>query len=178
MVGAEGHPIPMASYVPMSTLPGFPPTRLLTWRRLASGVGALSLTIALVQPARSGATPSPQAKAAPQSGAAAAGARGEYLANRVAMCVQCHSMRDDNGVILESNKFRGGVIPFKSPWRDSEWAYQAPSLAGLAGFTDEQIVALLTGGRIAGRQPPRAPMPPFRMSQEDAAAIAAYLRGL
>jgi len=168
----------MASYRSMSTPPGFPPTRLLTWRRLASGVGALSLTLALLQPARSGAAPSPQAKAAPQSGSAAVVARGEYLANRVAMCVQCHSMRDDNGVLLESKKFRGGVIPFKSPWPDTEWAYQAPSLAGLAGFTDEQIVALLTEGRIAGRQAPRSPMPPFRMSPEDAAAVAAYLRGL
>jgi mono/diheme cytochrome c family protein len=160
----------------MSTLPGLPPTRLLTARRLAFGVGVLSLTLALVPPARSGATPAPQAKAAPQSGAVSVVARGEYLANRVAMCVQCHSMRDDKGVILESKKFRGGVIPFKSPWPDSEWAYQAPSLAGLPGLTDEQIVSLLTEGRIAGRQAPRSPMPPFRMNPDDAAAIAAYLR--
>jgi hypothetical protein len=160
----------------MSTLPGLPSTRLLSWRRLAVGVGVVSLTLAFVQPARSGATPISQAKATPQGGAASAVARGEYLANRVAMCVQCHSMRDDKGAILESKKFRGGVIPFKSPWPDSEWAYQAPSLAGLPGFTDEQIVALLTEGRATGRQPPRSPMPPFRMSQDDAAAIAAYLR--
>jgi mono/diheme cytochrome c family protein len=159
----------------MSTLRGFPPTRLLTWRRLAVGVGVVSLTLAFVPPARPGATPSPQAGATAPSGPAAV-ARGEYLANRVAMCVQCHSMRDGNGAILESKKFRGGVIPFKSPWPDAEWAYQAPSLAGLPGFTDEQIVALLTEGRITGRQPPRSPMPPFRMSQDDAAAIAAYLR--
>ena len=162
----------------MSTLPALPPTRLFSWRRLAGGAGGLLLTLALAQPARPAATPSPQAKAAPQGGGAAVVARGEYLANRAAMCVQCHSMRDDNGVILESKKFRGGVIPFKSPWPDSEWAYQAPSLAGLAGFTDEQIVSLLTSGRIAGRQAPQSPMPPFRMTQEDAAAIAAYLRGL
>ena len=162
----------------MSTLPGFPPTRLLTWRRLAVGVGVVSLTLAFVQPARSGATPAPQPKVVPQGGAASVVARGEYLANRVAMCVQCHSMRDDKGVILESKKFRGGAIPFKSPWPDSEWAYQAPSLAGLPGFTDEQIVALLTEGRATGRQAPRSPMPPFRMSPDDAAAIAAYLRSL
>jgi mono/diheme cytochrome c family protein len=168
----------MASYTAMSTLPGFPPTRLLSWRPLANGVGVLSLTLALVPPARSVAAPAPQAKSAPQGGSASAVARGEYLANRVAMCVQCHSTRDDKGVILESKKFRGGVIPFKSPWLDSEWAYQAPSLAGLPGFTDGQIVALLTEGRATGRQPPRSPMPPFRMSPDDAAAIAAYLRGL
>ncbi len=160
----------------MSILPGLPQTRPLPWRRLAVGIGIVSLTLAFAQPARSGAAPSPQARTTTPNGAPSAVARGEYLANRVAMCVQCHSMRDEKGVILESKKFHGGAIPFKSPWPDSEWAYQAPSLAGLPGFTDEQIVSLLTEGRIAGRQAPRSPMPPFRMNQEDAAAIAAYLR--
>ena len=162
----------------MSTLPVFPSIQPLPWRRLAVGVGVLSLALAFVPPARSGAAPAPQAKPAAPGGLSSAVARGEYLANRAAMCVQCHSTRDEKGVILESKKFRGGAIPFKSPWPDSEWAYQAPSLAGLPGFTDEQIVSLLTEGRIAGRQAPRSPMPPFRMSPEDAAAIAAYLRGL
>jgi mono/diheme cytochrome c family protein len=159
----------MASYAPMTTL-GFPLTRSLTSRRLALGVGVLSFTLALAPSARS------QAKANPTSGAASGVARGEYLATRVAMCVQCHSTRDENGVILESKKFRGGPIPFTSPWPGPEWAHQAPSLAGLPGFTDEQIVSLLTEGRIEGRRPPRSPMPPFRMSPEDAAAIAAFLR--
>ena len=162
----------------MATLPGFRPTQFLTWRRFAVGVGVLSLTLAFVSPARPGAATAPQAKANPQGEAAALVARGEYLANRVAMCVQCHSMRDADGTVLGSKKFRGGVIPFKSPWPGPEWAYQAPSLAGLPGLTDEQIVALLTEGLIAGRQPPRSPMPPFRMSHDDAAAIAAYLRSL
>lgn len=136
----------------------------------------MSLSLVLVPPARPAAAASPQAKATTQSGASAVVARGEYLANRVAMCVQCHSPRDANGAIRMSEKFRGGAIPFKSPWPDSEWAYQAPSLAGLPGFTDEQIVALLSQGRATGRPTPRSPMPPFRMSPEDAAAIAAYLR--
>ncbi len=160
----------------MSTTPGLPPTRLLTWRRVAVGVGVLLLNLAFVQPARPAAAAPPQAKATTQSGAAPLVARGEYLANRVAMCVQCHSPRDASGAIRMSEKFRGGAIPFKSPWPDSEWAYQAPSLAGLPGFTDEQIVALLSQGRATGRPTPRSPMPAFRMSQDDAAAIAAYLR--
>lgn len=129
-----------------------------------------------MQPARPAAAAPLQEKATTQSGAASVVARGEYLANRVAMCVQCHSPRDASGAIRMSEKFRGGAIPFRSPWPDSEWAYQAPSLAGLPGFTDEQIVALLSQGRATGRTTPRSPMPAFRMSQEDAAAIAAYLR--
>ena len=159
----------------MSTTPGLPPTRLLTWRRIAVGVGIVSLNLAFAQRARPVAA-APQATT--QSGVAAVVARGEYLANRVAMCVQCHSPRDASGALRMSEKFRGGAIPFKSPWPDSEWAYHAPSLAGLPGFTDEQIVALLSSGRATGRATPRSPMPAFRMSQDDAAAIAAYLRSL
>lgn len=161
----------------MFTTLGFPRTPLVTWRRPAIGVGVLSLTLALAATARPAAAPAPQAKTAPAA-ASASVARGEYLANKVAMCVQCHSPRDAKGTILPSERFRGGAIPFKSPWPDSEWAYHAPTLAGLPGFTDEQIVALLTEGRATGRSVPRSPMPPFRMSAEDAAAIAAYLRSL
>ena len=167
----------MASYRCMPTIPAVPLTRLLPWRRIAAGVGVLSLNLAFVQPARPAAAAPPQAQAT-QSGGSAVVARGEYLANRVAMCVQCHSPREANGAVRMSEKFRGGAIPFRSPWPDSEWAYQAPSLVGLPGFSDEQIVALLSQGRATGRSAPRSPMPAFRISPDDALAIAAYLRSL
>jgi mono/diheme cytochrome c family protein len=105
-----------------------------------------------------------------------AAARGEYLANRVAMCVQCHSGRDVQGNLLESEKFKGGAIPVKTPYLSKEWAVRAPALAGLPGFTDAQVIALLTEGKAADRPAPRAPMPPFRLSRPDAEAIVAYLR--
>ena len=50
------------------------------------------------------------------------------------------------------------------------------AIAGLPGFTDAQIIALLTEGQATDRNPPRPPMPPFRMSRQDAEAIVAYLR--
>ena len=103
-------------------------------------------------------------------------ARGEYLANRVAMCVQCHSGRDAHGNLLESEKFKGAAIPVRSPYPNKEWAFRAPALAGLPGFTDAQVVTLLTEGHAGERPAPRPPMPPFRMSKQDAEAIVAYLR--
>jgi len=103
-------------------------------------------------------------------------ARGEYLATRVAMCVQCHSGRDRHGDLLESEKFKGGAIPMTSPYPGKEWAVKTPALAGLPGFTDAQIIALLTEGRATDRSAPRAPMPPFRMNRQDAEAIVAFLR--
>jgi len=102
--------------------------------------------------------------------------RGEYLATSVAMCVQCHSPRDEKGEIIQSRRFTGGAIPFRSPYRNSEWAPVAPNIRGLPGFTDEQIVMLLTEGHAGDRPAPRRPMPPFRMMADDARAIIAFLR--
>jgi mono/diheme cytochrome c family protein len=122
-----------------------------------------------------GSAQSPQAPQAPKADAVT---RGEYLANSVAMCVQCHSTRDERGNIIEAQKFRGGTIPFTSPWPGGrEWPHQAPNISGLVGFTDEQVIGLLTEGRMPdGRPAPRPPMPPFRLARADAEAIVAYLR--
>lgn len=102
-------------------------------------------------------------------------ARGEYLATHVAMCVQCHSPRDEKGEILQSQRFSGGPIPFTAPF-GSQWSAAAPSIRSLPGLTDEQAFKLLTEGRAGTRPAPLRPMPPFRMSPEDARAIIAFLR--
>ena len=133
------------------------------------------LLVTLTGAAQTASPAMPQATARPAADAALI-ARGEYLATRVAMCVQCHSPRDDRGNILDEQKFRGGAIPFRSPYPSKEFAFLAPNISGLPGFTDDQIVALLTEGQATDRQAPRAPMPPFRMAQDDARAIVAYLR--
>jgi mono/diheme cytochrome c family protein len=119
----------------------------------------------------------PKAAAAEPAAPAGAVARGEYLTTSVAMCVQCHSGRDESGNIIDSARFRGGAIPVLSPYKNTQWATIAPSLAGLPGFTDEQVISLLTTGNMGdGRPSPRRPMPPFRMSKEDAQAVVAFLR--
>jgi mono/diheme cytochrome c family protein len=125
---------------------------------------------------RSGVAGAPQEPADPAGDAPALVARGEYIANKASMCVQCHSGRDTHGEIIESEKFRGGAIPFKSPYGGTQWADRAPNISGLPGFTDDQIIALLTTGQATDRDPPRRPMPPFRMTPEDARAVVAYLR--
>jgi mono/diheme cytochrome c family protein len=118
-------------------------------------------------------------QAAPARPAAAGDAsRGDYLVNHVAMCVQCHSPRDPRGRIIDNERLTGAPMPVRGPSWSSEWAYRAPALAGLPGFTDEQIVMLLTEGHAGDRPPPMRPMPPFRMNRQDAEAVVSYLRSL
>jgi len=106
-------------------------------------------------------------------------ARGEYLVLHVAMCVQCHTPRDSRGELDRRRLLQGAPIPVKSPWAGQEWAFQAPSLRGLpGGWSEEQLVSFLQTGKDVRGMSPKPPMPPFRMTREDAVAVAAYLRSL
>jgi mono/diheme cytochrome c family protein len=105
-------------------------------------------------------------------------AHGRYLAEHVAMCIECHSRRDAQGKIIESEAFLGGPIPVAPPGAN-DWANRAPRNRGLPGYTDEQALRLLTEGAIGrdGKQL-RLPMPRFRMTRQDAADVIAFLRSL
>jgi len=105
-------------------------------------------------------------------------AHGRYLAERVAMCIECHSRRDAQGNIIQSEAFLGGPIPVAPPGA-TDWANRAPRNRGLPGYTDEQALRLLTEGAIGrdGKQL-RLPMPRFRMTTQDAADVIAFLRSL
>lgn len=147
---------------------------------LVSMVSAQTPASSQAQSARQQTPPQTQRPATPGTAAptrvAGDVARGDYLVNNVALCVQCHSPRDQRGNIIPNERLTGGPLPVRGPSWDQEWAYRAPALAGLPGFTDEQIVMLLTEGHAGDRPAPRRPMPPFRMNRADAEAIASYLR--
>jgi mono/diheme cytochrome c family protein len=102
---------------------------------------------------------------------------GRYLVERVAMCAECHSTRDTAGNIVPGTRLRGGSMPARVPWL-ADWPAQTPRIAGLPGYTDAEAQRLLTQGAVKrdGTQA-RAPMPRFRMTEQDAADVMAYLRG-
>ncbi len=104
--------------------------------------------------------------------------RGAYLVNQVAMCVQCHTPRDANGDLERTRLLQGAPIPVQSPFPNKKWAFRAPAIAGLPGWSDEDAIALLTTGQRLNGYMPNPPMPPFRMSRQDAEAVVAYLRSL
>jgi mono/diheme cytochrome c family protein len=104
--------------------------------------------------------------------------RGQYLVEHVAMCVQCHTPRTAQGELDRTQLLQGAPIPVPAPFPMSLWAFEAPKIAGLPGWMAEDAVRLLQTGRSARGYVPRPPMPPFRMTQEDAAAVVAYLKSL
>jgi hypothetical protein len=54
----------------------------------------------------------------------------------------------------------------------------APRLAQSPPGTDAEIVKLLSTGIWSDGKPLRPPMPQFRMSESDAAAVVAYLKSM
>jgi mono/diheme cytochrome c family protein len=105
--------------------------------------------------------------------------RGKYIVHHVAMCIYCHTPRDERGMPDEQQLLQGAPMPVESPFPERKWAFQAPKIAGLpGGWThDDMIRFLQTGESPTGRQP-QPPMPPFRFTADDARAVAAYLESL
>lgn len=105
--------------------------------------------------------------------------RGEYLVERVGMCGDCHSPRDQTGQFIRSEWLGGapiGVLP-KHPVPD--WAEVTPPLAGMPpNYTEAALVAFLETNHRADGSRPRPPMPPFRFSHSDAQAVVDYLKSL
>jgi mono/diheme cytochrome c family protein len=105
---------------------------------------------------------------------------GAYLAGPVAHCMECHTPMGPQGPMLETDLGRGG-FEFHGPWGTSV----APNLTnhedGLAGYTDDQIRAMIVEGVHADGRPMMPPMPYghlAQMTQEDLDAILLYLRSL
>jgi mono/diheme cytochrome c family protein len=103
--------------------------------------------------------------------------RGRYLVHDVALCVDCHSPRDEKGQFLEGKHLTGAALGFAATV-PMPWAPAAPAIAGLENFTAEQAVKFLMTGERPSNVPVLLPMPAYRMKQADAEAVVAYLKSL
>jgi hypothetical protein len=105
-------------------------------------------------------------------------ARGRYLAEEVARCWECHSPRDRSGEPDHSRWLQGATMWFAPVHPVQNWAYSAPAIAGLGGFTEAQGLQVLEQGTGPDGRPVRPPMHPYHLSHQDALAIVAYLKSL
>ena len=104
--------------------------------------------------------------------------RGRYLVEDVAMCEECHTPRDESGALDESRRLQGAPIWIVPVHANSNWAMNAPPLAGFGGYTDDQGEAVLERGAGPNGLQVRQPMHIYHMNHADAQAIIAYLRSL
>lgn len=104
--------------------------------------------------------------------------RGRYIVESVAMCERCHTQRDGNGNPDRVHWLMGGPVQTRPTYNDSKWALIEPRFAGSPPGTEDEFIKLLTTGISRTGLPPNPPMPPFRMTREDANAVLAYLKSL
>jgi mono/diheme cytochrome c family protein len=105
-------------------------------------------------------------------------ARGKYLVEKVAMCGQCHTPRDNNGALDESRALEGAPVIWRPANADPTWPLTAPRIGGTPPASDAEMVKLLTTGIWTNGQPLHFPMMPFRMTDGDARSVVAYLKSL
>lgn len=101
--------------------------------------------------------------------------KGDYLVNDVARCEDCHTPRDERGRLDKSRLLQGAKMWFRPAVRVGEFEDKAPdiTLTGKAGkWTEEKMIKLLTSGHSD------FPMPSYKLTEEDARAVTAYLRSL
>ena len=104
-------------------------------------------------------------------------ARGEYLVTVVAGCNDCHTPMTPQGPDM-SRSLQGTELGF-APLLDMPWAPHAPSIAGMPeGWTEQDFAHFLQTAERPSGVPTLPPMPMYHMTEEDARAVAAYVRSL
>ena len=104
--------------------------------------------------------------------------RGKYLVERVGMCADCHTPRTERGELDRSKWLQGSELDFQPTHPIPNFASTAPGIAGLPGRTTAEAVRLLETGVTQDGKSLAPPMPQFRMTRSDAAAVVAYLKSL
>jgi mono/diheme cytochrome c family protein len=105
---------------------------------------------------------------------------GEYMANAVAHCMECHTTFGPQGAMFDTHLGAGGFA-FHGPWG----TVVAPNITsgpeGVGKWTDEDLAALITTGVRPDGSAMLPPMPYGNfaaMTPEDLAAVILYLRSV
>ena len=104
--------------------------------------------------------------------------RGKYLVEEVAKCAECHTPRDGAGNLKGDSWLQGASIWIRPVAPILNWADQAPPIAGIPSFNDEQMERVLEKGVGPEGETLRPPMHAYHLHPEDARSIIAYLRTL
>jgi hypothetical protein len=131
-----------------------------------AAVGLLAMPLAMAQSAKTHA-------ASP-----AVLARGKYLVDKVGLCDDCHTPRNEKGEFIVDQRLQGAMVPFKPIMPMPVWADKTPQIAGLPGWEKDAAIKFLMTGVAYNGLPARPPMPEYRFSQQDAVAVWTYLKSL
>jgi|SRR5579871_2615934 len=105
--------------------------------------------------------------------------RGKYLVERAALCGDCHTPMVD-GKPDASKLLKGATLAFQPIGEIPKWHKTAPDISSTSPlfqrWGDDGLKKFLEAGTNPRGGAADAPMPQYRFSAEDAAAIVAYLK--
>ncbi len=105
---------------------------------------------------------------------------GEYLANAVAHCMECHTTFGPQGPMFDTHLGAGG-FEFHGPWGVSVAANITSGPEGVGKWTDADLAQMITTGVRPDGSPMFPPMPYgnfAQMTADDLAAVILYLRSV
>lgn len=146
--------------------------RVAMWKAWLAGIGLSAVALASLAAAQH------SAKVPAASAAGGDVERGKYLVESVAMCGECHTPRDASGNLKYDAWLQGASTWVRPVAPIQPWADNAPALAGMPSFTDEQFSTILEKGIGPEGETLRPPMHIYHMHHDDARAIIAYLKSL
>jgi mono/diheme cytochrome c family protein len=95
------------------------------------------------------------------------------------MCVDCHTPKDEHGQPIAGQDLHGATLPIAPNGTIPGWTPRSVNLAGLPmGYTEAQLTTFLETGRTPRGTHASPPMPPYRLDERDARAVAAYLHSI
>ncbi len=108
--------------------------------------------------------------------------RGKYLVEEVAKCQDCHTARSDKGELDTAKWLKGATLDFQPIQPMPGWHKTSPDLTSTGRiwkrWGDEKFVRFLTTGLGPSGHAADAPMPAYKLTEEDAKAVVAYLKTL
>ena len=108
--------------------------------------------------------------------------RGKYLTEEIGKCQDCHTPRGEKGELDHAKWLKGTVLDFQPMNPVPGWHKTSPDLTpsgrlwerwGEAGLVKFLVTGFGPRGNAAD-----PPMPTYKMKQDDAEAIVAYLKSL
>ena len=108
--------------------------------------------------------------------------RGKYLVEEVARCQECHTPKTDTGELDKAKWLKGAKLDVAPVATIQGWHAASPDITSTSAlwtrWGNDGVIAFLETAKNPRGGKAGPPMPAYRLSHDDAEAIALFLKSL